>query len=116
MRGTRRPTSTGPGPRRAAWLRVWNQQQDYLKWMTILRDRSPKFRLLAYKIRVLGTHRPLRGSPLSAWAYRAEASHDDDALQQPVWSCPHAHETPQLAQSCGQEWLLMNQTQEKAAS
>jgi len=74
------------------------------------------FRLLGYKIRVLGTHRPLRGSPLPAWAYRAEASNDDDALQQPVWSCPHAHETPQLAQSCGQEWLLMNQTQEQAAS
>ena len=81
-----------------------------------MRDRSPKFSLLGYKIRVLGTHRPLRGSPLSAWAYRAEAIVADDPLQQPAWSCPHAHETPQLAQSCGQEWLLMHQTQEKAAS
>ena len=36
--------------------------------------------------------------------------------QQPAWSCAHAHETPQLALSCGQEWLLMHQIQEEAAS
>lgn len=72
--------------------------------------------MLGYRIRVLGTHRPLRGSPIPAWAYRAEAVADDDALPQPAWSCLHTHETPQLALSCGQEWLLMHQTQERAAS
>ena len=89
---------------------------DYLKWGTILRGRSTRLRLLGYKIRVLGTHRPLRGSPVPAWAYRAEAVNDGDSLQQPAWSCPHAHETPQLAQSCGMDWLAMNQAQERAAS
>lgn len=72
--------------------------------------------MLGYKIRVLGTHRPLRGSPVPAWAYRAEAIGDDESPQQPAWSCAHAHETPQLALSCGQEWLLMHQIQEEAAS
>lgn len=73
-------------------------------------------RLLGYKIRVLGTHRALRGSPVPAWAYRAEAIGDDDSLHLPAWSCPHAHETPQLAQSCGMEWLSMHESQEQAAS
>ena len=72
--------------------------------------------MLNYKIRVFGTHRPLRGSPIPAWAYRAEAIGDDDSLQQPGWSCPHAHETPQLALTCGQEWLLMHQSMEQTAS
>jgi len=72
--------------------------------------------MLGYKIRVLGTHRPLRGSPLPAWSYRAEAIGDDDSLQLPAWSCPHAHETPQLAQSCGLEWLSMQESEEQAAS
>lgn len=57
------------------------------------------------KIRVLGTHRPLRGSPIVTWAYRAEAYDEDDRFHRAVWSCTHAHDAPHTAQSCGEEWL-----------
>lgn len=60
---------------------------------------------MGLKIRVLGTHRPLRGSPIMAWAYRAEAYDEDDRFQRAVWTCAHAHEAPHTAQSCGEEWL-----------
>jgi hypothetical protein len=65
---------------------------------------------LGLKIRVLGTHRPLRGSPLPAWAYRAEAYDDADRFQRPVWTCPHEHEAPHIAQGCGEEWLAAGAT------
>jgi hypothetical protein len=71
---------------------------------------------LSFKIRVLGTHRPLRGSPVAAWAYHAEAVDEDDRFQQPAWSCEHSHDTPQLAHSCGQEWLMLQLNEEQAAS
>ena len=61
--------------------------------------------MLNLKIRVLGTHRPLRGSPVPAWAYRAEAYEEDDRFQRCVWACPHEHEAPHVAQNCGEEWL-----------
>lgn len=70
---------------------------------------------MRYKIRVLGSHTPLRGSPVSKWVYRAEAVDEADAHQGPAWSCSHMHETPQLAQSCGLAWLAIRLNEEQAA-
>lgn len=69
-----------------------------------------------FKVRVLGTHRPLRGSPVAAWAYHAEIVDQDNGFQQPEWSCEHSHETPQLARSCGEQWLTLRNSQEQAAA
>ena len=71
---------------------------------------------MPYKIRVMGSHRPLRGSPVVVWSYRAEAVDPDDRFQPPAWSCEHLHETPQLAQTCGEQWLRLRLNQEQAAS
>lgn len=56
------------------------------------------------KIRVLGTHLPKRGLPLAAWAYHAEV-YDDHSPANPVWTCPHGHESPQLAHGCAANWI-----------
>ena len=70
---------------------------------------------MGFKIRVLGTHAPLRGSPVARWAYRAEAVDDAEAHPASAWSCMHMHETPQLAQACGLAWLAMHLNEEQPA-
>lgn len=89
---------------------------DYLKWATTFAHSLASLTLqLGFKIRVLGTHTPLRGSPVPRWAYRAEAVDETDAQKAPAWSCTHMHETPHLAQSCGLAWLAMERSEEQPA-
>ncbi len=64
------------------------------------------------RVRVLGTQRPLSGSPVSAWAYRAELNDENGTA---YWSCQHDHPTPQLAYVCGAEVLRRLEASEESA-
>jgi hypothetical protein len=56
------------------------------------------------KIRVLASHLPNPGRPVTAWAYYSEV-YDDIDPSTALWTCKHAHESPQLAHGCAANWI-----------
>ncbi|TMG70193.1 MAG: hypothetical protein E6H86_01575 [Chloroflexi bacterium] len=60
---------------------------------------------MALKIRITAAPRPRQRSLVPALVYRAEAYEEADHFREPMWGCPHDHETVEHAYHCGVTWL-----------
>ncbi|MGH7763571.1 MAG: hypothetical protein ACREOM_04015 [Candidatus Dormibacteraceae bacterium] len=60
---------------------------------------------MGLKVRVLALPSPIKGTPVSAMVYRAEAYEEHDAFRDQKWVCPHRHGSAQEAHGCGMDWL-----------